>query len=85
MCDVVVRLWTHHRCVQNLELEQSVKAAVDELQDVRAERNVYQEKAHRLNIELNHILRHHDGRIMDVDALCMENRWVWRTMHAMNE
>ncbi|MCI4376011.1 hypothetical protein PGIGA_G00183060 [Pangasianodon gigas] len=61
---------------QNSELEQSVKAALDELQDVRAERNVYQEKAHRLNIELNHILRRHDGRIMDVDALCMENRYL---------
>ncbi|XP_053358802.1 coiled-coil domain-containing protein 149-B [Clarias gariepinus] len=61
---------------QNSELEQSLKAAVDELQDVRAERNVYQEKAHRLNIELNHILRHHDGRVMDVDALCMENRYL---------
>ncbi|XP_046718502.1 coiled-coil domain-containing protein 149-B isoform X2 [Silurus meridionalis] len=61
---------------QNSELEQSVKAAVDELQDLRAERNVYQEKAHRLNIELNHILRRHDGRIMDVDALCMENRYL---------
>ncbi|KAF5901878.1 coiled-coil domain-containing protein, partial [Clarias magur] len=61
---------------QNSELEQGLKAAVDELQDVRAERNVYQEKAHRLNIELNHILRHHDGRLMDVDALCMENRYL---------
>lgn len=61
---------------QNSELEQSVKAAVDELQDVRAERNVYQEKAHRLNAELNHILRRHDGRIIDVDALCMENRYL---------
>ncbi|XP_027012823.2 coiled-coil domain-containing protein 149-B isoform X1 [Tachysurus fulvidraco] len=61
---------------QNSDLEQSVKAAVDELQDVRAERNVYQEKAHRLNIELNHILRRHDGRFLDVDALCMENRYL---------
>ncbi|GAA6094175.1 coiled-coil domain-containing protein 149-B isoform X3 [Tachysurus ichikawai] len=61
---------------QNSELEQSVKAAMDELQDVRAERNVYQEKAHRLNIELNHILRRHDGRFLDLDALCMENRYL---------
>ncbi|KAG7333663.1 hypothetical protein KOW79_002070 [Hemibagrus wyckioides] len=61
---------------QNSELEQSVKAAMDELQDVRAERNVYQEKAHRLNVELNHILRRHDGRLIDVDALCMENRYL---------
>lgn len=75
----------HHGSVQNSELEQSLKAAVDELQDVRAERNVYQEKAHRLNVELNHILRRHDGRIMDMDALCMENRQVsvWRRTHTV--
>lgn len=41
---------------------------------MRAERNVYQEKAHRLNLEINHILGSHENRILDIDALCMENR-----------
>ncbi|KAJ8247438.1 hypothetical protein GJAV_G00246400, partial [Gymnothorax javanicus] len=54
---------------QNEELEHSLKAATDELQDVRAERNVFQEKANRLNREINHILGGHDSRIIDVDAL----------------
>lgn len=62
--------------LQNEALEQSLKAATDELQDVRAERNVYQEKAHRLNLEINHILGSHENRILDIDALCMENRSV---------
>lgn len=62
--------------LQNEALEQSLKAATDELQDVRAERNVYQEKAHRLNLEINHILGNHENHILDIDALCMENRSV---------
>lgn len=60
---------------QNEELEHSLKAATDELHDVRAERNVFQDKAHRLNLEINHILGSHETRIIDVDALCMENRY----------
>ena len=51
-----------------------MKAAADELQDVKAERNVFREKARRLNVELNHVLGNHEARIIDVDALCMENR-----------
>lgn len=55
-------------------LEHSVKSLTDELQDVCAERDVFQQKAHRLNVEMNHIVGNDDARILDVDALCMENR-----------
>ncbi|KAF6738309.1 Coiled-coil domain-containing protein 149-B [Oryzias melastigma] len=58
------------------EMENSIKALTDELQDVKAERNVFKEKADRLNVELNHILGNHESRIIDVDALCMENRYL---------
>lgn len=51
-----------------------MKAVTDELQDVKAERNVFREKACRLNVELNHVLGNREARIIDVDALCMENR-----------
>lgn len=51
-----------------------MKAVTDELQDVKAERNVFREKARRLNVELNHVLGNREARIIDVDALCMENR-----------
>ncbi|MBN3299977.1 C149B protein, partial [Amia calva] len=61
---------------QNEELELNLKASVDELQDVKAERTFYQEKVTRLNLELNHILGGHANRIIDLDALCMENRLV---------
>lgn len=59
---------------QREELENSLKAVSDELEDVKAERTVYKEKADRLNLELNHILGDGGKRIVDVDALCMENR-----------
>lgn len=58
------------------EMENNMKALTDELQDVKAERTVFREKAERLNMELNHILGNHEARIIDVDALCMENKWV---------
>jgi len=61
---------------QNEVLEHSVKSLSDELQDVRAERDVFQQKAHRLNVEMNHIVGNDEIRILDIDALCMENRFV---------
>lgn len=70
---------------QTEALEQSLKAATDELQDVRAERNVYQEKAHRLNLEINHILGSHENRVLDIDALCMENRYLHERLMQLQE
>lgn len=60
-------------------LEHDLQASVDELQDVKEERASYQDKVDRLNQELNHILGGHENRIIDVDALCMENRQVLST------
>ena len=69
MC-VCVCVW------QNELLEHSVRSLTDELQDISSERSVFQEKAHRLNLEMNQILGNDHIRLLDVDALCMENRWV---------
>lgn len=55
-------------------LQHDLQGALDELQDVKEERSFYQEKSDRLNQELNHVLGGHINRIIDVDALCMENR-----------
>lgn len=68
------------------EMENDMKSVTDELQDVKAERDVYQEKALRLNVELNHVLGNHEARIIDVDALCMENRCILSSsIHRGNE
>ncbi|KAG5845653.1 hypothetical protein ANANG_G00141560 [Anguilla anguilla] len=71
--------------VMNEELENLLKASSDELQDVKAERSVFQEKANRLNQELNHILGGHENRIIDVDALCMENRYLHERFKQLQE
>ncbi|XP_061736767.1 coiled-coil domain-containing protein 149-like isoform X2 [Nerophis ophidion] len=61
---------------QNQVLEHSVTSLSDELQDVQAERHVFQQKAHRLNVEMNHMVGNDAVRIVDIDALCMENRYL---------
>uniref|UniRef100_A0A8C7Z2S5 Coiled-coil domain containing 149a n=1 Tax=Oryzias sinensis TaxID=183150 RepID=A0A8C7Z2S5_9TELE len=71
--------------LQMEEMENSIKALTDELQDVKAERSVFKEKADRLNVELNHILGNHESRIIDVDALCMENRYLHERFTQLQE
>ncbi|XP_060915211.1 coiled-coil domain-containing protein 149-like isoform X4 [Labrus mixtus] len=70
---------------QNEVLEHSMKSLTDELQDVRAERDVFQQKAHRLNVEMNHIVGNDDIRIVDIDALCMENRYLHERFGQLQE
>ncbi|XP_019134936.2 coiled-coil domain-containing protein 149-A isoform X1 [Larimichthys crocea] len=62
--------------LQMEEMENNIKALTDELQDVKGERSAFREKAYRLNVELNHVLGNREARIIDVDALCMENRYL---------
>uniref|UniRef100_A0A8D3BU10 Coiled-coil domain containing 149a n=1 Tax=Scophthalmus maximus TaxID=52904 RepID=A0A8D3BU10_SCOMX len=71
--------------LQMEEMEHNVKAVTDELQDVKAERSVFREKADRLNVELNHILGNHEARIIDVDALCMENKYLHERFSQLQE
>ncbi|XP_037386677.1 coiled-coil domain-containing protein 149 isoform X2 [Talpa occidentalis] len=66
-------------------LEHDLQASVDELQDVKEERCSYQDKVERLNQELNHILGGHENRIIDVDALCMENRYLQERLKQLQE
>uniref|UniRef100_A0A8C2YIK0 Coiled-coil domain containing 149 n=1 Tax=Chinchilla lanigera TaxID=34839 RepID=A0A8C2YIK0_CHILA len=66
-------------------LEHDLQASVDELQDVKGERASYQDKVDRLNQELNHILGGHENRIIDVDALCMENRYLQERLKQLHE
>ncbi|KAM9836586.1 coiled-coil domain-containing protein 149-A [Aulostomus maculatus] len=71
--------------LQMEELEHNMKALTDELQDMKAERTVFREKADRLNVELNHILGNREARIIDVDALCMENRYLHERFKQLQE
>ncbi|XP_019950934.2 coiled-coil domain-containing protein 149-like isoform X2 [Paralichthys olivaceus] len=71
--------------LQMEEMEHHMKALTDELQDVKAERSVFREKADRVNVELNHILGNHEERIIDVDALCMENKYLHERFSQLQE
>uniref|UniRef100_A0A6I8PFU9 Coiled-coil domain containing 149 n=1 Tax=Ornithorhynchus anatinus TaxID=9258 RepID=A0A6I8PFU9_ORNAN len=66
-------------------LEHDLQASVDELQDVKDERSSYRDKVDRLNQELHHILGGHENRIIDVDALCMENRYLQERLKQLHE
>ncbi|XP_069778918.1 coiled-coil domain-containing protein 149-A isoform X2 [Narcine bancroftii] len=81
--DLVQQLEKTHEQIERLDHE--YQAAVDELQDVKVERSFYQEKSHRLNQEINHILGGHENRIIDVDALCMENRYLHEHLKQIQE
>ncbi|XP_033369460.1 coiled-coil domain-containing protein 149 isoform X4 [Parus major] len=70
--DLVQQLEKAREQIETLRYD--LQAALDELQDVKEERSVYQDKSDRLNQELNHVLGGHENRIIDIDALCMENR-----------
>ncbi|XP_061439184.1 coiled-coil domain-containing protein 149 isoform X2 [Rhineura floridana] len=66
-------------------LQHDLQAALDELQDVKEERSFYQDKSDRLNQELNYVLGGHVNRIIDIDALCMENRYLHERLKQIQE
>ncbi|XP_067154275.1 coiled-coil domain-containing protein 149 isoform X2 [Apteryx mantelli] len=66
-------------------LRHDLQSALDELEDVKEERSFYQDKADRLNQELNHVLGGHENRIIDIDALCMENRYLQERLKQLQE
>ena len=77
LCNLLFKLQNSHTAFLSSQIETlryDLQAALDELQDVKEERSFYQDKSDRLNQELNHVLGGHENRIIDVDALCMENR-----------
>ncbi|KAM5192361.1 coiled-coil domain-containing protein 149 isoform 2-T2 [Mantella aurantiaca] len=81
--DLVLQLEKTREQIESLEHD--LRAALDELQDVKQERSFFQDKADRLNQELNHVLGGHENRIIDVDALCMENRYLQERLKQLQE
>jgi len=61
-------------CVQHQQLERDLQQVMDEKEELVTERDVYQLKYDRLNKELHFILKGDERRVLDVDALIMENR-----------
>ncbi|NXN98858.1 CC149 protein, partial [Rhinopomastus cyanomelas] len=81
--DLVQQLEKAREQIETLRYD--LQSALDELQDVKGERSFYQDKSDRLNQELNHVLGGHENRIVDIDALCMENRYLQERLKQLQE
>ncbi|KAM3938172.1 coiled-coil domain-containing protein 149 isoform 3-T3 [Leptodactylus fuscus] len=81
--DLVLQLEKAREQIESLEHD--LRAALDELEDVKQERSFFQDKSERLNQELNHVLGGHEKRIIDIDALCMENRYLQERLKQLQE
>ena len=56
------------------QLERDLQQVLDEKEELVTERDVYKTKFDRLNQELNYILKGEENRIVDIDALVMDNK-----------
>lgn len=63
----------NQRCTQ---MALDLQAVLDEKEDLVTERDAYKCKVHRLNHELNVVLKGDSNKVVDVDALVMENRYL---------
>ncbi|XP_071448186.1 coiled-coil domain-containing protein 149 [Hetaerina americana] len=58
------------------QLRQDLQVVLDEKEELVTERDAYKCKVHRLNFELNTLLKGDKKNIMDIDSLVMENRYL---------
>jgi ElaB/YqjD/DUF883 family membrane-anchored ribosome-binding protein len=65
-------------CSQCTQLGTDLQAVLDEKEELVTERDAYKCKVHRLNHELNALLKGDKKRLVDIDALVMENRYCCR-------
>ncbi|XP_069112073.1 coiled-coil domain-containing protein 149-like [Argopecten irradians] len=67
------------------QLERDLQQVIDEKEELVNERDVYKNKYERLNTELNYILKGDEKRVVDLDALIMENRYLQDRLKQMEE
>lgn len=70
---------------QYMQMSSDLQSVLDEKQDLVTERDSYKCKVHRLNHELNSVLKGDVGKLVDVDALVMENRYFQERLHQAEE
>ena len=56
------------------QLERDLQQCLDEKEDLVTERDVHKTKYERLNKELNLMMKGDENRLIDIDALNMENK-----------
>ncbi|CAL1530228.1 unnamed protein product, partial [Lymnaea stagnalis] len=68
-----------------LQLERDLQQVLDEKEELVTERAAYRSKYERLNTELNYILGGDEKRIVDIDVLIMENKFLQERLKQMEE
>ncbi|ELT88423.1 hypothetical protein CAPTEDRAFT_53024, partial [Capitella teleta] len=81
--ELVKKLESSHE--EFVQLERDLQQVLDEKEELVTERDVYKNKYERLNQELNFILKGDENRIVDIDALSMENKYLSDRLKQMEE
>lgn len=68
-----------------MELERDKMAISDEKAEIATERDHYKDKSERLNTQLNFILGADDRRLVDIDSVLMENRYLKEQIKQLKE
>ncbi|GAB6033098.1 hypothetical protein CHUAL_012711 [Chamberlinius hualienensis] len=66
-------------------LEKDLQTVLDEKEELITERDSHKNKVDRLNLELNFALKGDEKRIIDVDAILMENRYLQERLKQTQE
>ncbi|CAD5113126.1 DgyrCDS2316 [Dimorphilus gyrociliatus] len=66
-------------------LERDLQQLLDEKEECVNERDIFKNKYIRLNNELNYILKGDEKRIVDIDALVMDNKYLREKLNQMEE
>nr|CAD7452187.1 unnamed protein product [Timema tahoe] len=69
----------------NLKLQWDLQAVIDEKEELVTERDAYKCKVHRLNHELNSLLKSDNSPLVDIDTLVMENRYLQERLQQTEE
>ncbi|WAR22289.1 CC149-like protein [Mya arenaria] len=68
-----------------VQLERDLQTVLDEKEELVTARDVYRNKYERLNTELTYILKGDENRLLDIDALIMENKYLQERQHQMED
>ncbi|KAA0193363.1 putative leucine-rich repeat LGI family, partial [Fasciolopsis buskii] len=67
------------------ELERELSRCTDEKHELVTERDVYRNKCDRLNNELNYVLHGDERKIVDIDTLIMEKKYLKCRLQSVEE
>lgn len=67
------------------QLQSDLQVLLDEKEELITERDAYKCKVHRLNHELNALLKGDTNKVIDIDALIMDNKYLQERLDQVQE